>query len=91
MVNVDNVKRAVQKFKKINWIYKDTDVDSVDDAAKQVIEVATSTMISKATDNDVAHFPSYTIRNLDNKCTTDSDIEQYKMMNVTFEQSTSIS
>ena len=23
---------AVQKLKKINWIYKDTDVDSVDDA-----------------------------------------------------------
>ena len=85
LVNVDNVKRAVQKLKKINWIYKDTDVDSVNNAAKQVIEVAnsaTSTMISKATDDDVAHFQSYTIRNLDNKCTTDSDIEQYKMMNV---------
>ena len=50
-----------------------------------VIEVAnsaTSTMTSKATDNDVAHFQSYTKRNLDKKCTTDSDIEPYNMMNV---------
>ena len=61
------------------------DDDSVDDASKQVIEVvnsATSTMLDKADDSDIAGFQAFTIRNLENKLSTESDIEQYKLMNV---------
>ena len=59
--------------------------DSVDDAAKKVIEVtnsATSTMLEKATDDDIAGFQAFTIRNLDNKLSTQSDAEQYKVLGV---------
>ena len=85
LVNVNNVKTAVRKLKEINWLYSEVDDDSVDDASKQVIEVvnsATSTMLDKADDSDIAGFQAFTIRNLENKLSTDSDIEQYKLMNV---------
>ena len=52
---------------------------------KKIIEVAgdtTSTMLEKATDDDIAGFQAYTIRNLDNRLCSKSDIEQYKVMNV---------
>ena len=84
LVNV-NVKTAVRKLKEINWLYSEVDDDSVVDALKQVIEVvnsATSTMVDKADDNDVVGFQAFTIRNLENKLSTESDIEQYKLMNI---------
>ena len=58
---------------------------TVDDASKQVIEVvnsATNTMLDKADDSDIAGFQAFTIRNLENKLSTESDIEQYKLMNI---------
>ena len=61
------------------------DDDSVDEAAK-VIEVTngtTSTMLEKTTDDDIAGFQAFTIRNLDNKLSTASDTEQYKVLGVT--------
>ena len=39
MVNVDLVKIAAQKLKETNWLYKCLDDKSVEEAAKQVIEV----------------------------------------------------
>ena len=39
-------------------------------------------MLEKATDDDIAGFQSYTIRTLDKKLTTGSDIEQYKVLSV---------
>ncbi len=47
---------------------------TVDEAAKRVIEVAnnaTSSMLEKATAEDIAGFQAFTIRNLDNKLSTD--------------------
>ena len=85
LVNVNNVKTAVRKLKEINWLYSEVDDESVDDASKQVIEVvnsATSTMLDKADDSDIAGFQAFTIRNLENKLSTDLFIEQYKLMNV---------
>ena len=38
LVNVNHVKVAINKLKEINWLYKDITDDSVDEAAKQVIE-----------------------------------------------------
>ena len=85
LVNVNNVKTAVRKLKEINWLYSEVDDDPVHDASKQVIEVvnsATSTMLDKADDSDIAGFQAFTIRNLEKKLSTESDIEQYKLMNV---------
>ena len=52
IVNVDVVKAAVAKLKQINLLYKKVDEQTVDDAAKEVIETVastTSTMLVKAT------------------------------------------
>ena len=40
-------------------------------------------MMDKADDSDIAVFQVFTIRNLENKLSTGSDIEQYKFRNVT--------
>ena len=40
-------------------------------------------MLEKASSNEIDAFQAYTIRNLDNKLSTSSDIEQYKVLNVT--------
>ena len=52
------------------------DDDSIDEVAKKVIEVTndtTSTMLEKPTDDNIAGFQTFTIRNLDNKLSTVSD------------------
>ena len=75
----------MQKLTEINWLYKNVDDESVDEAAKQVVEVinnTSSTMLEKATKEDIDGFQAYTIRNLDNKLSTESDIDQYKVKNV---------
>ena len=85
IVNVGAVKAAVCKLKQINWLYKKVDEQSVDKVVKQVIETVdntTSTMLVKATKEDVAEFQSYTIRTINEKQSTTSDIEQYKLLSV---------
>ena len=85
LVDVNRVKTALQKLKEINWLYKGINSDSVDDTAQHVIEVtnsATSIMLEKATSEEVAGFQAYTIRNLDNKLSIQSHIEQYKVLNI---------
>ena len=42
-------------------------------------------MLKKASPDEVDAFQAYTIRNLDNKVSTSSDIEQYKLLHVTEE------
>ena len=83
LVNVRLVKAAVHKLKQINWLYKDVDPDSVDDATKKVVEVINNTsskMLEKATKEDIAGFQSYTIRNMYTKLSTESDIDQFKLL-----------
>ena len=85
LVNVDLVKTATTTLKEINWLYKDVDVESVDEAVKRLVEVtnsASSTMLQKASTDDIAGFQAYTIRSLDNKLSSDSDIEQYKVLSI---------
>ena len=48
----------------------------------EVVNSATSIMLEKADESDIAGFQAYTVRSLDNKLPTDSDIDQYKVMNV---------
>ena len=77
LVDVNRVKSAVDKLKQINWLYKDVSDDAVDDSIKQVIEVVnstTSTMLEKVDESDIAGLQAYTVRSLDNKLPTDSDI-----------------
>ena len=86
LVDVNNIKAAVNKLKEINFLYKDVDDESIDDTAKEVIEVVSntaSTMITKASECDISGFESLTIRNLDSQLSKESDIDQYKLMNVT--------
>ena len=54
----------------LNWLYSEVTDDSVDETAKQVVEVTnntTSTMLEKASENKNAGFQSFTIRSLDSK------------------------
>ena len=48
----------------------------------EITNSATSRMLAKASESDVSGFQAFTVRNLDNKLSTDSDIEQYKLLNV---------
>ena len=85
VVNVDHIKAAVQKLREINWLYSEIKDDSVDEVSKKVIEIvnnASSIMLDKADDRDTSGFQAFTIRNLDNKLLTESDIEQYKLLSV---------
>ena len=85
LVNVDHVKTAVQKLREINWLYSEVKDESVDKVSEKVIEIAnnaTSTMLDKADKHDISGFQAFTIRNLNNKLSTESDIEQYKLLSV---------
>ena len=77
-------REAIQKLKDINWLYREVTNESVDEAAKKVVEVTntTSTMLEMASENEIAGFQSFTIRNIDNKLPGESDIEKYKVLGV---------
>ena len=78
LVNADHVKAAVQKLREFNWLYSEVKDDSIDEISKKVIEIAnntSSTMLDKADEHDISGFQAFTIRNLDNKLSTESDIE----------------
>ena len=85
LINVDALKGAIHKLKEINWLYKEVDEDDLDDVAREVIETVSdtsSTMLERASKEDVAGFQSFTIRTLNSKQSTLSDIDQYKLVNV---------
>ena len=48
----------------------------------EVMGNASSTMLEKASVDDIKGFQAFTVRNLDNKLSTDSDTEQYKLLSV---------
>ena len=73
------VKAAIQKLKESNWLCKEVDGDSVDEAAKKVIKVTNDAREGLRRRYCVQAF---TIRNLDNKLLTASDTEQYKVLSV---------
>ena len=85
LVDVNDIKRAVKKLKETNWLYKNIDENRVDDAAKNTIEVVSSTtssLIEKCSNADIAELDAYTIRNMDEKLPLGSDIEHFKMLKV---------
>ena len=86
LVNVDRVKAAIKKLKEVHKLYRSVEEDSIDETTQKVVEVAnnaTTKMLDKATADDIAGYQSYTIRYLDNQISTMSDIDQYKLLNVT--------
>ena len=48
----------------------------------EVVKKTSSTVLEKATKEDISNLQCYTIRNLSMKQFTGDDIEQYKLMNV---------
>ena len=56
--------------------------ESIDETTKEVSNTATTSVLEKASKDDVAAFQAYTIRNLDNKLLPTSDIEQYERCSV---------
>ncbi|KAL5478091.1 hypothetical protein EMCRGX_G024971 [Ephydatia muelleri] len=57
LVDVNAVKLAIQKLKEINWLYKNVDDASLDEAAKNIVEVvdqASSIMLEKASTGPTA-------------------------------------
>ena len=78
IVNVSAVKTAIWKLREINWLYKEVLTQALMRFAQPVIETAdsaTSPMLVKASKEDVSSFQSYTIRSLNVKQSTVSDIE----------------
>ena len=85
LVDVNQVKAAIKKLKECNWLYKDVCDESVDSAAKEVIEVVSntsSTVLEKASSSDIAGFQCYTLRDMNDKLSTKDDLQQYKMLSV---------
>ena len=85
LLSVDHITAAINKLKEINWLYKDIANISVDRATKEIMEIISkskSRMLVKAINSDLSTFQMYTIRNLDNRLSPDSDIEQYKLLNI---------
>ena len=86
LVNVNSLKQVIQKLKEINWLYKNVAVQSIDEATRKVMAIsnnATNTMLEKASTDDIAGFQHYTIRNLNSKLNSGSDLEQYKILSAT--------
>ena len=85
IVDVDNVKHAVDKLRVINWLYRTLDENSVDEAIKKNIEVvsnASNPMLERASVDDVNGLQAYAIRKMDQYMPTGRDIEHYKLLSV---------
>ena len=68
LVDIDNVRRAVEKLKDTNWLYRTVDEHSVDEAAKKAIEVVSSAsnpVLERASEDDIRGLQAYTIRKMD--------------------------
>ena len=85
LVDVGNVKQAVQKLKEINVFYRDISDSAVDDAAKKTIEVVSnvsSTLLEKSTKEDIDGLQAFTIRRMNEKLPVGLDCDQYKMLTI---------
>ena len=63
-------KTAIHILKKTNWFHVDVDDASVDEAARKIIEVmgnASSTMLEKASVDDIKGLQAFTVRKLSKK------------------------
>ena len=85
IVDVDNVRHAIDMLRDTNWLYRTLDENSVNEAAKKTIEVVSSAsnpILERASLDDVHGLQAYTIRKMDQYMPTGRDIEHYKLLNV---------
>ena len=85
LVDIDNVRRAVEKLKNSNWLYRNVDESSINEAARKALEVVsntTSSVLERASANDVHGLQAYTIRKMDQYMPTGKDIDHYKLLSV---------
>ena len=85
LIKIEHVKAAINKLRECNWLYREVSEESIDSAAKDVIEAVSntsSTMLEKASKSDIAGLQCYTIKNLNDKVSTEDDIEQYRMLSI---------
>ena len=68
MVDVDNVKEAVQRLKEINWLYKNTDEVCVGDVIKTIFyetfRETSNKLLEKAIEQDILALDHYTIHHI---------------------------
>ena len=70
IVDVDNVRHAIDKLRDTNWLYRTLDENRVDKAAKKTIEVVNSTsnpILERASLDDVHGLQAYTIQKYANR------------------------
>ena len=76
IVDIDNVRHAVDKLRGTNWLCRTVDDDSVDEATKKTIEVvsiASNPILERASVDDIDGLQAYTIRKMDQYMPTGRD------------------
>ena len=84
-INIDKLRAAVMKLRKINWLYANVDENSLNHASRHIVEAVsdtTSKMLAQVSTDDVSEYQSYTIRRLDQRQFNKPDTDQYKLMDV---------
>ena len=67
LINVKNIKNALGKLNEINWLYKNVDKDSIDEAMKKIEESTSNInnrMLRKATKVDIDAFQATVLQNM---------------------------
>ena len=85
IVNVEQLKVAIQKLKEINFLYVNVDENTLDDVSRHVIESISDTnseLLVKASEKDLKSFQAYTIRRLDQNQSSLPDTDHYKLVKV---------
>ena len=81
----DSVKKAVETLKDTNWLYRNVDESSIDESTKNALEVVsgtTSSVLERASEDDVRGLQAYTIRKMDQYTPTSKYIDHYKLLSV---------
>ena len=85
LVDIDNVKCAVEILKDTNWLYRNVDEGCVDEAAKKAVEAvsgASNPILERASEDDVRGLQAYTIHKMDQYLPTGKDNDHYKLLSI---------
>ena len=85
LINIDNVRKVVEKLKNTNWLYSNVDQSSINETAKKTIEAVsdtTSSVLERASEDDVHGLQAYTIQKMDQYMPIGKDIDHYKLLSV---------
>ena len=70
----------MEKLKNTNWLYSNVDQSSIDETTKKTIEAVsdtTSSVLERASEDDVRGLQAYTIQKMDQYMPTGKDIDHY--------------